>query len=560
MARQLKIFFKTETMTNGEAEDRQSFTVNELIPAKEILVALEEVATNASKILEDIELVPGDFVEFSSNKLALLATVSGYPNLVREKRGSKEQIVVHLEPLVLLNEDGWSAKMTLYPPLDGNDLPDSADIIALLEKADVRWGIREKNIAACITAVKTEKRPLKNHVIARGRLPVNGENARLRIDIATGEQPGKELGDGRMDFRERRLFVGVDQGQLLATKIPATTGIPGQNIFGHEVPQIPGKDLTLKTGEDIIYDENSGEIRAAIAGVLSVISDTGVKITSKHSLSGDIDYQTGNIDSRDAVEIKGSVKPGFTVKTGGDVVIGGNVDSASVISRANVVIQGGVTGKEAIIQADGDVDVSVVRNGSIVSQGTITITREAYFTEIQCMKDIICPGQTKVIGSDLIAGGSISVMDVDTETSPNSFLAIAVIPNRYIKYQKLLKQFHQDQAALEAWYRRFGSDASNDDLEEMRENLSNSKATLGAFNLVPGVGENDKSAGLRYACRQKITINGSIPAGAAIRIGNTETTLKKKYAEGHFALNSDTGSIEFHCKNVGSGPKRIEQV
>lgn len=335
MAR-LKVFFLTETLTCGTEEVPQTFTVSQLMAAGATLAALEEGGQGV-----EIDLVAGDFVELSAQKNALLAKIPGYPQMVRIKEGRGERVVIDLEPLFQISADGWTVKMNLYPPLAGDNLPGAADFMAMLASAGVRWGIREKSLTACIDLVKGENRPLKNQVIARGRLAVNGENAWLRIDIAVGAQAGKELGDGSIDFRERQLFTGVDKGQLLATKVAATAGIPGVNVYGHEIPQIPGKDLTIKTGEDILYNQETGEIHAAIAGVLSVVSDTCVKVSGKHVISGDIDFHTGNIDSRDAVEISGSVRPGFKVTTGGDVVVGGSVESARVVSRGNVVIRGG---------------------------------------------------------------------------------------------------------------------------------------------------------------------------------------------------------------------------
>ncbi len=432
--------------------------------------------------------------------------------------------------------------------------------MAMLEKAGVRSGVREKNITACIAAVNTEQRPQKNQVIARGRLPVNGENAWLRIDIAVGVQAGQELGDGHMDFRERHVFTGVDKGQLLATKVAATAGLSGVNVYGHEVPQIPGRDLIIKMAEDVLYDEGTGEIHAAIAGVLSAVTDTSVRVTAKLSISGDIDFQIGNVESRDAVEISGSVRPGFKVTTGGDVMIGGSVESAHISSRGNVVIRGGIMGDEASVEADGDVDIPVIDNGSISCKGSVRVSREAYYAEIRCLQDIIFTGQARVVSSDLFAGGSITTVEVDTDTSPNSLLAAATMPERYARYSKLLKALHQAQAAVDAWHRRFGSAVANDELAELNEELADAKASLTSYNLVPGVGERDRSGGLRYACRQKITIKGLIRSGAVIRIGNTEATLKKTYGEGHFALNSDTGKLEFHSDRKGPKAVAVEEV
>lgn len=555
MAGRLKIFFQTETLTSEEGEARETFTVSQLMQAGEMLVALE-----GSDAQTDINLSPGDFVEYSADKNALLATTTGYPQMVRIKEAAGEKIRVDLEPLFLISEDCWTVKMTLYPPIAGNTLPQVVEIIEMLKKTGACWGLREKKIAASVAAVETERRPCKNQVIARGRLPVNGENARLRIDIAVGEQAGRELGDGRMDFRERHFFTGVEEGQLLATKVPATAGLPGINVFGHEVPQTAGKDLVIKTAEDTIYNEKTGEIHAAIAGVLSTVTETSVRVTAKLAISGDIDFQTGNVESRNAVEIGGSIKPGFKLTAGGDVLIGGSVESAHISTQGNAVIRGGITGEKATIEADGDVEIPVITNGLISCKGSLRVAREAYYAEIRCLQDVIFTGQAKMVSCDVFAGGSITVVDVDTDASPNSLLAAAILPERYARHEKLLKVFYQAQAAVDSWRRRFGVNAENDELDELEEELADAKASLASYNLVLGVGERDKSGGLRYACRQKIIIKGTIFSGAVIRIGNTETRLKKTYVEGHFALNSETGTLEFHSDSKGLMAGTVEQV
>lgn len=559
MAVRAKIFFLTETLTSGPAEDRQTFSVSQLMPEGAMLIALdggsEGWSGTARDAKADIELIPGNGVVLAADGMALMATVPGYPQMVRLKQGLGEKVSIDLDPLFYVSEDGWMVKMNLYPPVSGNSLPSVAEIVAMLAKAGIRSGVREKNIAACLAAVNTDQLPHKNHVIARGRLPVQGENAWLRIDIAAGAQVGKELGDGHMDFRERHVFTGVDKGQLLATKVPATAGLPGVNVYGHEVPQVPGRDLVIKTGDDVLYNEVTGEIHAAVAGVLSAVTNTSVRVTAKLVIPGDIDFQTGNVESRAAVQIGGSLKPGFKVITGGDVLVGGSVESAHIHSRANVVISGGIMGKGACVEAEGDVDVPVIDNGLIACKGSVRVSREVYYAEIRCLQDIVLQGQARVVSSDLFAGGSITAVEVDTQTSPNSLLAAATMPERYARHYKLLKAFHQAQAAVDAWYRRFGEAEVNAALADLQEDLADAKASLVSYNLIPGVGEHDRLGGLRYACRQKITIKGTIRSGAVIRIGNIEATLHKNYSEGHFMLNGDTGRLEFHSDS--KSPKAI---
>ena len=551
MTTRVKLYFVTETLVSGEGEARQTFSVSELMEAGAMLAALESGKHDAGE-KGDVELVPGHGVEFSADKRALMATVSGYPQLRKTKDGSVEKVFIDMEPLVTVSENGWTAKMTIYPPVSGKTLPDALKIKDLLERAGVRSGIRENNIAACLAVVRSENRPNKNQVVARGRLPVNGENSRLRIDIGVGPQVGKELGDGHIDFHERRLFTAVEKGQLLATKVAATRGMAGIDVYGKEIEQVPGKDLLVKTTDDVVFDETTGELRAAIGGVLSAVTGSGVRVTAKLVLSGDIDFQTGNVESHNGVEISGSVKPGFKVTAGADVVVGGSLDGAQLKSRGNVVIRGGIIGEDAFVEAEGDVDTPVIEFGTISSKGSVRIAKEAYYAKIRCLQNIDMLGQAKMISSDLYAGGSITVFDVDTDTSPNSILAAATMPERYARYEKLLIAFHKAQAAVDGWQRRFGSAAVNAEREELQEDLVDAASALSSYNLIPGVGERDRYGGLRYACRQKITVKGVIRSGAVIRIGNSESTLKKTYVEGYFALNGDSGKLEFFSATLGA--------
>lgn len=553
MTTRVKIHVREETRSVGEGEGGVTFVARSLVAAGAVLVSLEGVGVAGSEDDDRFELVAEEGVELSADHRAVLATACGYPQVTRSKEGAKEKIVVSLKPLFVIEDDGWTVRMSLYPPPSSETLPELAEIVAMLRQAGVRSGIRESNIAAALAMVKAEERPHLDQAVARGRLPVNGENARLRLEIITSAQSGEELGDGQMDYRERHLFTEVERGQLLATKIPATAGLAGVNVYGNAVPQQPGKDLVLKTGEDVVFDPASGEVRAAVAGVLSAVTDTLVKVSAKLTISGDVDYQTGNVRCRDAVEISGSIRPGFVVKAGGNTVIGGTVEGAAVECGGNILVRGTITGEEALVQADGDVEVPVIAHGSVSAGGEVRISREAYYAKVRSLGDIIFSAEARVLGCELIAGGSITAASVDTEVSPNSLLAAAVVPERYGRYYRLLKALHQAQAKVDVWRRRFGEEADSDDFQEFEEELEDARRAVTTYNLIPGAGERDRAGGLRHACRQRITFSGTVCFGAVIRIGNYEATLKKDYAAGYFALNGDSSRIEFHRGDNGSG-------
>ena len=552
----LKKHFRTETITFRKENAEHILEVSQWCAAGALLVSLEkrsDVSLGKKESKADISLYPGSGTEFSADRKAILAVEPGYPRIISKEEDSGNMITVEIKPMLQIKEDGWMAKLTLYPPVVGTDLPDEQEIIRLLQEAGVRWGIREKIIKNALDTVCIEGSPVVDQVVAKGRLPVNGQNGKLRMQVSLDVRPGKVQTDGSMDYRERNMFVGVEKDQLLAQRISATAGLAGMNIFGHEVPQIPGKELTLKSTPDIIFDEVTGEIRAAFAGVVSVVGDSQIKVTSKQVITEDVDYSTGNVSSKFAIEIGGSIRPGFNVKAEGDILVKGKIESAAVYAGANVVIGVGIIGKKSRIESKGDVETPFIEEGSILSQGGVTIGEEAYFATIHSKKNITCGTDSKVVGSELIAGGSLVLNQVDTQSSSHSFLAAAVDIKRYAHYQKLLSKIAQCEKEFAQLQHRLGPGIGSSELDDLSEELDEYRAACQGYSLVPDVPENDKSGGLRYACIQQISLTGTVEAGAVLRIANIEVRLKQALRDGCFSLHSEKEQIIFQSKTSKTG-------
>ena len=96
-------------------------------------------------------------------------------------------------------------------------------------------------------------------------------------------------------------------GQIIATKVAFTIGSSGIDIEGNEISANPGKDLVVKVSDDASYNEEDQTIRATESGILSVVNNDSIRVMSKHLIQGDINYETGNIRSQNAVEITGRI-------------------------------------------------------------------------------------------------------------------------------------------------------------------------------------------------------------------------------------------------------------
>jgi uncharacterized protein (DUF342 family) len=134
----------------------------------------------------------------------------------------------------------------------GEPGPGGADISAdylrsYLQSNRVISGIKETMLAE-IESAPRYGRPL---VVAEGTRAHDGADAhveynfRLEKDSVTLREK-----DGRIDFKDISKVENVVAGQLLARKIPAEPGQPGQTVTGSVIPATRGKDSEVVVGKN----------------------------------------------------------------------------------------------------------------------------------------------------------------------------------------------------------------------------------------------------------------------------------------------------------------------
>ena len=469
-------------------------------------------------------VVAGDLVTVDNDTGCLIAAASGYPAFSSIRKGMIEQVTLGVERLIRITPDRMQALLRVNPPPPGHQLPDRATILTVLDEEGIVFGRLKQAIDQCLERCSVEGRP-QQAVIALGVLPINGKDAWLRFSVEVGSMPGKIMGNGEIDFRERNMFVGVNKDQLIAVRVPPSPGSPGQDIFGSPIVQTPGKDIVVKVTDDAAFDEASGEIRAVRAGVLSMVSEGSVKVCARQVISQDVDFATGNIVSRDALEIKGSIKPKFRVNALGDILIHGNIDRAQIRSDSNVVVRAGMLGDHAVIHARGDVDIQFVERGRIHAGGGIILRKNAYYCRLHANGSLVCDQASRVIASQLVAAGSLTVGTVGSNNAESSLLAAAVCPEQLQLYFELSRAVAEAAEAVEALQRRIGPDADHDELDELTETFEENKRQLNRLNLIVPKNREPADRGLSFALGCAVIVKGTVFAGTEIRLGNSRMVL-----------------------------------
>ena len=103
------------------------------------------------------------------------------------------------------------------------------------------------------------------------------------------------------------MVTGVYEDQLLATVHPATEGIKGYTIFNEELNAKDGQECFYEAGENVQPKAILQPSFSHSRGNAHVEGET-IHVKPIVVINGDVDYETGNIDTTTDVQISGNVK------------------------------------------------------------------------------------------------------------------------------------------------------------------------------------------------------------------------------------------------------------
>ncbi|SHO49115.1 DUF342 domain-containing protein [Desulfopila aestuarii] len=553
------LHFTSTRMQIGEDDTGDRIVVSELVHKDSLLLSFEDFAKFQDRGFEKQPVKAGDHTYFSEGNNELYAAVPGYPRVdrfVAEDENKVETLVVSVEPLFRVTSDKMKATLAVHPPLPEGRSLIGEDLDQLLAEAGIVHGLDVEKVATAKEYVQQGLKEFHSIVVATGHECGPSQDAFLQFLIEIGPIAGKLLKDGSIDFRERRVMVPVSEGEVLAMKIPASPGTAGVNVFGENIEAQAGKDILVKTSGDVSFNPETNEVRATAGGVLSVVRGNIINVSSRKKIEGDIDFSTGNVESKNCLVIKGSVQPGFMVKADGDVEISGTVSSATVESLANIVIKSGITGQKTRIAADGDVDILFIEQGRIDCGGNCVVRKQAYYSTIHAGGDIRCRKESTVVGSEMVAAGSMTFGDVGSEKANPLLLAAGVTPERLEKYREMKKNLSEMQAEIIQQLQIGGGRSRK--LRQMEREAEVIKLQLKRMNMVPGSGLYSRAGAAeegnftaeemsdKYSINLReisIEVQGSIQAGTTIQIGNRTMLLDKTISYRLFKLSDNLKRI-----------------
>ncbi len=540
------IHILSEMLTIQEGEGARDLEISQLVRSGGLVVSINP-GDGTSTVKQNpnlIHLAAAKNCELSVGGQSILSTVTGYPHIELKDEEGQQLVIVSVIPMVTVTEDRMKAAVTLHPPVGGAPELQVEDLQVFLREAGVVYGIDLRFLKKGLEQANREKMPVFELVVAHAMPPINGFDAHLRMEVEIGAMPGKIRGDGSIDYRERRMFVSVEEGQLIATKVKETKGIPGKNVMGQLIAQKEGRDITVRVTEDAVFNEEDLTVRALKAGVVTIVKDTTIRVSSKQTISGDVDFSTGNIYSKNSIEIGGSVKRDFVVSARGDILIGGDVQSAIINSHGNLVVKGGIVGAASNINIRGDADINFIENGTIHAGGNVVIRKSSYYSTVVADGNIAGESKSKIVGGVLVCSGSLTAGEIGSRTAGVANIAVGTDIKRYQHYRDLHKKVIDltEQTAL--LLQRYGPEAqTSNKMIEMEQELADAKGELAALNLIPGSPVDSMSEDFTVDDDAEIVVYGEIHAGTLIRIGNLTQALALNQNKKRFRIDKTTNTI-----------------
>ena len=330
---------------------------------------------------------------------------------------------------------------------DGTN-PNVEDILLKLESMGITTGIKHDNIRALCESQK----PLRNIILADAISPQIGEKAKLEtyFDLNTNKK-ALEKEDGSVDFRDLGEIPSASNGQKLYRRIPPTVGEPGIDVYGSEIPGIVGRDLKIVLGQGTKLDEEDTELVISDTDGEIVLKNGIVCVSQIHTVDGDIDYSTGNINFNGSVKINGTVKAGFRVEAESNIEISGNVEDAVIVGGNDVSIKGGFVGNgDGKIFADRDVYVKFVENQFIEAVRDIFIQGESYHATLHAGRSVVAKGpKTIIVGGHCEAKLSIEAGVFGSTAGANTEIKVGIDPKLAEQIKNTEEKILQSQESTE---------------------------------------------------------------------------------------------------------------
>ena len=264
-------------------------------------------------------------------------------------------------------------------------------------------------------------------------------------------------GGGAVDYYSANSVVTVEANKEIGRICPPVPGKVGRDIYGKEIiPRLmSGNPITIGAGLHV-SEQASDVLVTEVAGRLEQDGQT-IAMKEVLQINGDVDFASGNVDSVIDVHVAGDVKPKFQIKSKKSITIGGAVEAAELHAEKDIQIRGGIFGRDEdnVVQAGGDVTVSICDGMRVIAGGNLSVTREILNGRITVDGELRIE-HGSIIGGEVYARDGAKIRNAGSELNVATRLAVGfdgeVLYRAHqmeMQVRKQTEQAHQIQKSVE---------------------------------------------------------------------------------------------------------------
>jgi len=184
-------------------------------------------------------------------------------------------------------------------------------------------------------------------VIAVATPAVPPEHARLE-DFVGAIQVPSETKEKNIDFFASKIQI-INEGAVLARKIPGKPGVPGKDVLGKVFPAVAAKDFQFILKKNVKLSEDGLEVIATCTGQPVRLEERAYMVENVYALYQDVDLATGSIEFPGDVLIQGNVQDGLRIFAGGRLEITGSVSRAELRAEKGAKIHQNLMGGKIVV-------------------------------------------------------------------------------------------------------------------------------------------------------------------------------------------------------------------
>ena len=419
-----------------------------------------------------------------------------------------------------------NARLSISPAKNGGKEVTEPMIREAMALNGIRYNIDEEALKSAFTNGGLSVQ------LAKGDPPVDGRNGYLvyHFERKSGAQM-KADEFGNVDFRDLGLIQNIEKDTIIADIFPETTGSPGRDIRGIEIPQYPGKPAKLAVGNGVALSDDGQHLMAAVQGNLRWNKDHFV--VDKELVVSDIDLSVGNIDFIGDITIKGNVNEGFVVRSGGNISIAGNVTNATIEADGNITAKLGFVNSK--ITAGGDISVNFGESSEITAGGSIKAQSFVGCT-VECNGPLnVVGGKSVIVGGKYTCLSDIEVNYLGSDAYVRTYIVlgnVAVLAEELAELKKSIKEYENQLNQLDMVVTTLQQQKKVAPLTPEREEMlkRSIKAKFGHMGLIKET--NERISDIEHEIENTndlcVKVKRAAFPGVTVRINNAQHVIAQK--------------------------------